>query len=320
MNMATKAVPLFPGKRGSAINSKEKKVILNVYNYFQKYFPEKSVKALELGTAHATGFSEASVARIKSEMKKNSKVVTPNKKKPKISKAIRIDYGEITYSRLRKHIQNFFRRNESPTHRMLLKTISQDEAMPKMSIFKISQLLKEMGFKYKRRKRRSILIEKYDIVHWRMNYLQDVTNYRKAGRHIFYVGETSIVQSRRKNDAVKDGQSGTSNKSSLSGLKDSTSGEGCIIILHVGSEDGFIDGAGLVFKSPGKLEDDNCDMNGDKFEKWFTEELLPRLPPRSVIVMDNAPYHRVQIKKSQHQHPLRRICAHGSLLMIFNGR
>ncbi|XP_064644702.1 uncharacterized protein LOC135498375 [Lineus longissimus] len=38
-------------------------------------------------------------------------------------------------------------------------------------------------------------------------------------------------------------------------------------------------------------------MNGDLFEKWFKEELIPRLPPRAVIVMDNASYHSVQVEK-----------------------
>jgi transposase len=36
-------------------------------------------------------------------------------------------------------------------------------------------------------------------------------------------------------------------------------------------------------------------MNGELFEKWFNEELIPRLPPRAVIVMDNAS--SVQVEK-----------------------
>lgn len=33
-------------------------------------------------------------------------------------------------------------------------------------------------------------------------------------------------------------------------------------------------------------------MNSKFFEKWFKEELLPKIPKESVIVMDNASFHR----------------------------
>ncbi len=31
-------------------------------------------------------------------------------------------------------------------------------------------------------------------------------------------------------------------------------------------------------------------MNFDNFHKWFVESLLPQIPARSLIVMDNAPW------------------------------
>jgi len=33
-------------------------------------------------------------------------------------------------------------------------------------------------------------------------------------------------------------------------------------------------------------------MNATSFEEWFKEKLLPALPPNTLIVMDNASYHR----------------------------
>lgn len=139
----------------------------------QKKFPAKKLEDITSETVEATGFSVRSVARIRSEMRRNCKVVTPGKKKPNLSKAKQISYDEFTRSGLRKHVHNFFRKNEPPTvdkHRI---SISQDETMPKMTAYKISQLLHEIGFKFKRRKRRSILIEKNDKVHCRLNYLQN---------------------------------------------------------------------------------------------------------------------------------------------------
>lgn len=37
-------------------------------------------------------------------------------------------------------------------------------------------------------------------------------------------------------------------------------------------------------------------MNFENFRKWFVESLLPRIPARSLIVMDNAPYHNVYVE------------------------
>ena len=34
-------------------------------------------------------------------------------------------------------------------------------------------------------------------------------------------------------------------------------------------------------------------MNGDFFEKWFEKMLIPELPERTVIILDNAAFHRM---------------------------
>ena len=37
-------------------------------------------------------------------------------------------------------------------------------------------------------------------------------------------------------------------------------------------------------------------MTGEHFEEWFHDTLLPKLPPNSIIVMDNASYHSRRIE------------------------
>ena len=37
--------------------------------------------------------------------------------------------------------------------------------------------------------------------------------------------------------------------------------------------------------------------------KWLKEELIPNFPERSVLVVDNAPYHNVQVDKCHSQSP-----------------
>ena len=38
-------------------------------------------------------------------------------------------------------------------------------------------------------------------------------------------------------------------------------------------------------------------MNGDNIFKWVKEKLIPHLPPKSVLIIDNAPYHNLQVDK-----------------------
>lgn len=46
-----------------------------------------------------------------------------------------------------------------------------------------------------------------------------------------------------------------------------------------------------------KSGDYHNDMNEENFTRWLKTKLLPNLPPRSVLVVDNASYHNVRIEK-----------------------
>jgi hypothetical protein len=63
------------------------------------------------------------------------------------------------------------------------------------------------------------------------------------------------------------------------------------IILHAGCADGFIKNASLIFPSKIPHLDYHGDMSAPYFIKWALEQLIPNLPPKSCIVMDNASYH-----------------------------
>lgn len=63
-----------------------------------------------------------------------------------------------------------------------------------------------------------------------------------------------------------------------------------LIISHVGSEEGFVDGGLLIFESKKKTEDYHDEMNSEHFEEWL-RGILPKLKENSVLVLDNAPYH-----------------------------
>ncbi|KAF8789369.1 hypothetical protein HNY73_007309 [Argiope bruennichi] len=59
---------------------------------------------------------------------------------------------------------------------------------------------------------------------------------------------------------------------------------------HPRNQDGFIEGASLVFQSGTAKGDNHGQMNYDNFSKWLQEKLLPNIPPHCVICMDNASY------------------------------
>jgi transposase len=46
-----------------------------------------------------------------------------------------------------------------------------------------------------------------------------------------------------------------------------------------------------VFLCKNNTADAHEEIDGEMFEKYFSEQLIPNLPPKSVIVVDNASYH-----------------------------
>lgn len=78
------------------------------------------------------------------------------------------------------------------------------------------------------------------------------------------------------------------------GLRIPVSKGSTLIILHAGGEMGFIPGSLTIRKFSQSTGDYHNEMNFNNYSKWLRERLLPNLPPRSVLVIDNAPYHNKQ--------------------------
>ena len=69
-----------------------------------------------------------------------------------------------------------------------------------------------------------------------------------------------------------------------------------MVILHAGHKGGFIPVAGEVFKAHSATVDYHGEMNHQMRLKWLNT-VIPNLPPNSVLVMDNAAYHNVQVER-----------------------
>jgi transposase len=154
----------------------------------------------------------------------------------------------------------------------------------------LRKILHKNGFQFKRNKEeRSILMENFEISGWRQRYLRTVHQKRQEGKLIVYLDETYVHQNYRPKKSWQG--------PSTSGVVDKISPGKRHIIVHAGSEEGFVPNALLVFSTKSKAADYHDDMNSANFLKWLRQMLIPNLTKPSVIVMDNASYHVTQMNK-----------------------
>ena len=78
------------------------------------------------------------------------------------------------------------------------------------------------------------------------------------------------------------------------GLKNRTGKGRRLILLHIGSDSGVLEGGELIIVSK-QTVDYHERMKGEVFVNWM-HNILPRLASNSVIVIDNAPYHSVELQ------------------------
>lgn len=155
----------------------------------------------------------------------------------------------------------------------------------------LRNVIKELGFVWKKcETNRKLLMERADVVAQRVRYLRAISQFRKAGREIVYMDETYIHSSHgvSKGWQSADGEIGHHvpfNKGER------------FIIVHAGSKQGFVPNALYINKAVRASGDYHLEMNSEVFEQWLRDQLIPNLPRKSVIIMDNASYHSIQIDK-----------------------
>lgn len=253
--------------------------------------PDMNFTTLVLKIASTAGVARSTVCRIIKEYR-GTGMVTPSKRSGGRPRLV-AEFDEATKGAIRRVIHNFFHKNELPTLDKILREIKYRPDLPQMSRSSLYKLMKHINFKFLKRNRKSVLIERDDIIRWRRRYLKDIKQYRQEGRIIYYLDETWINEGHTKQKVWSDENIVNRRQAFVEGLSTglkNPSGKGKrLIILHVGSENGFVDDGLLIFEGK-KTTDYHEEMNAAVFEKWFSA-LLNRIPENSVIVMDNAPYH-----------------------------
>ena len=282
------------------LHSQAKKVIYHVNRYFLE---EKAnlapllppSKALAR-TAMATKTSERTVRRICSAYNQSlRKEAAPDKplfyspKKKNRGKPV-TGFDDFDKCVLRRTVLAFYERKELPTVYKI-----KEELREKIGYSgcenSLRKVLLKIGFKFAKVNGRKFLMERSDVVAARTRFLRQIRQLKQSDHTFVYLDETWVNQ----NSTVGKCWIDTSSQEAT-GVKPPTGKGARLIILHAGTKDGFINNGELIFQAKNDGDYHN-QMNATVFEEWFRMQLLPNIPPNSVIVMDNASYHSRQVEK-----------------------
>lgn len=283
------------GKRGKTVHSEARNMVANVISKCDEESKNNQL-ALPLNksserAALYTNKSLSFINKLRSEAKKfgNTPLLTPGKKRKRASHR-NAEIDSFDKCVIRRIVSDYYVQfKKSPSLRTLLITVKEKLDFP-WEKETLRRILHEIGFRWKKcSNRRKILIERPDIVNWRVKYLQSVTQLRSENRQIFYMDESWVDSNLTFQKCWQ--------SEDVVGVLTTNRGDNRLIVVHIGSDEGFLQGAELIFKAGTSTGDYHGQMNKTNFDKWVQEKLIPLLPPHSVIVMDNAPYHNIQVDK-----------------------
>ena len=180
---------------------------------------------------------------------------------------------------------------------LIYKETMQLPDFPYMSRGTLYKQIRKLGFVYRKRNAKMQVYQRLDVVAQRHRMLRDLQKYRALQYEIFYQDESYcnanhtrqyIWQKDDDNDDVNDLLGDTKWKG---GLKVPTGAGQRLIINHIGSCNVFLEGCGECFVGKKGTVDYHKEVNHVHFENWRKEKVLPALPDRAVVVIDNASYH-----------------------------
>lgn len=284
---------------GKIIRTGEQQIIINLY--LQKKKEDSTLTEIDCLTivSEQTGISISSVRKFIQNHKNGIPSTSPENKKPRMTIVQKLD--EFDREAIRRKVHSFYLNSTLPTIDKILEAVNDDEDLPNFKRSTFQKVMKDLNFKYEVRGRNSFLIEREDIVVWRRKYLRAIHKYRQEGRSIFYLDETWFNAGDTTKKAWIDQTITSAKQAKQNGLSpgpsNPTSKGKRYIVGHIGSENGFVDGALWCFESKKNSSDYHHEMNGDSFMDWL-KKIISLLPKNSVIVLDNAPYHSVKAEKT----------------------
>ncbi|EFA11630.1 hypothetical protein TcasGA2_TC000008 [Tribolium castaneum] len=156
------------------------------------------------------------------------------------------------------------------------------------------KLLKSMGYKYKLVNGRKILCEQKHVVASKIVFLRKFLQYQNSSENIMFV-YLDITWIYQNGSCIRRWVHENDLKSNPSKIKN----EGKrFTILHTGCQFGFLEGCDLLLDAANNDREYHKTMNGEIFQRWVISQLIPalaKIQKNCVVVMDNAPYHSMQL-------------------------
>ncbi|XP_017797833.1 PREDICTED: uncharacterized protein LOC108578925 [Habropoda laboriosa] len=283
---------------GKYVRSEQRKIVVNLYQKIIAEKPSIKYRIVMARLSEISGIGLSTVKRIIAEYKNTGKVSSPKTKRKRRNAIQKLSDEEK--HRIRQKVHDFWFRREVPNLNKMLRAVNADPALNTYGRTTLHTILRKLNFQFKAKSRNSALMEKDYIVLWRHKYLSKLAQYRSEGRHIYYLDETWINAGDCKRELWVDSSVKSAREAKERGLSTDIpepTGKGKrLIVLHIGSTEGFVPGGLLFFESKENLLDYHDEIDGDTFFEWF-RGVLPSLKEGSVIIMNNAPYHSVKMER-----------------------
>lgn len=280
-------------KKGQVLNNNERQLILNLINYLKKKHSEKSISEVIREISKATGCSERTIYKIRKEASKGITVINNRTRlrKNENKNSRNIKYDSFIKSLIRKKIHNHFLQNISPTLNTILSLVNNDSNLPNFKRSTLHTLLKEIGFVYEQKGKKSLLTERNDLIKCRQEYLQSIQKFRNEKRWIVYTGQTIISIL---NNKVERKVSDNSNKKTFfSQPEDYTSACNTLNTVIINAPE-LVAETAVVYAI-----DSNAFVNNisNGFINW-NEEQAEIQTVASTDTIDNIPIHKIVTKNS----------------------
>jgi len=255
------------------VGSGRKLDIVNLYKRKKQQQPDMKYKEMIASISEDIGIGKRTAITTISEYNNTGQLKSLCKTKIRAKINDKID--DVDKNAIRQKIHGFWFRGEIPISMKMVTAIDEDPDIPSLSRTSLQRILKELNFEYTKRNRNSALTERGDLVVWRQKYIEDIRQYRSEGRTIYFLDETWVNAGECSNKVWFDTSVKSHRDAFLKGLTTgpkNPSGKGKrLIVVHIGSADGFVEGGLLCFESKKNTADYHDEMNGDTFTNGFVE-------------------------------------------------
>lgn len=218
--------------------------------------PDIKYKEITRILSRETGLGVKTVCKTISEYKKNG-TITSLSKITRIRKNTFDKMDDFDKSAIRRKLHDLQLNSKAKNLLKVHKAINDDPKLPNLKKTTMYRVLKDLNFEFTNTKHNYEITERNDIIQWRKNYLKSIQSYREEERPLYFLGKTEVN--------IKKNQS--------------------LIVLHVGSVEGFVPGCLLYFELE-KLTNEYKEELNCRFFNWFKEILL-LLNDHSIVIMEN---------------------------------